>query len=711
MFKTAKLTLCIIVIQSSIAPLAAQSFEEVTTVVAIEIPVQVVRDGKPVRGLTAEDFEIFEGRKQHEIVEFEEFDLGSTATAPHDGRVEKPLPITARRHFLLLFDLSFSDPKSITVARSAARDLVQNQAHPQDLIAVGTYSDAQGFKLILGFSSDRGQVDFALENLGLAQPLHSVEDPLGLIIADLSAPSGAGGGGGAGNRAGDVVNEFRDMQIQTRRNTRDQKENQAIALMSSLESVGTLLRSVQGRVQVVLLSEGFETSVILGAEGTTQEEQARLSEMALNVAFGESFRVNQDERYGSTRALSAMERMLEEFRRADAAIHTVDIGGLQAGADVQSNTSSARSDRANGLFIMANETGGEFYRNTNDLGVAMTEVIERTSVTYVLVFQPSEIALDGSYHKLKVRLKDAPRGTRLIHREGYYAPLPYNQQSPDSRRLATAGLLMGGNDGGSIDSSVIAVPVRDEAGSSYVAVLIEIDGEALLSSPSSELSQAEIYAYALDENGSIKDFFTERVGLALEQAGEKLRESGLKYWGELDLAPGEYLLRVLTRNGMTGDSALQTLDLTVPDLEDGKVHLLPPLFPESMNKWLLAREEVQVQRSGEFPFVLQGQPFFPSALPSISDNTIATVCMMNYGLSGHSIELDGRILSGDGSPLEDPEIWVSWLPSPESDPEGCLPVSIQGVGLEPGNYVLEITGKEASTGSSWSSSTPVSVTG
>ena len=55
--------------------LPAQEFEDVTTVVAIEIPVQVLRDGKPVRGLTAEDFEIFEGRTQHELVAFEEIDL------------------------------------------------------------------------------------------------------------------------------------------------------------------------------------------------------------------------------------------------------------------------------------------------------------------------------------------------------------------------------------------------------------------------------------------------------------------------------------------------------------------------------------------------------------------------------------------------------------------------------------------------------------
>ncbi len=694
-----------------LATLSAQEFEDVTTVVAIEIPVQVIKDGKPVRGLTADDFEILEGRKQHEIVAFEAIDLSPTTRTSESAPdvIDKPVPISARRHFLLLFDLSFSDPKSVTVARRAARDLIEVQGHSQDLIAVGTYSSSRGFNLVLGFTSDRGQVEFALDNLGLAEPLHRVEDPLGLLIADLS--SGGGTGGGAGNRADDVVANFRDMQIQTRRNERSQKENQVLALLSSLESAGTLLRSVPGRVQVVLLSEGFETSVILGAEGTTQEEQERMSEMARNVAFGESFRVDQDERFGSTRALSALERMLSEFRRADAAIYTIDIGGLQAGGDVESRTSSTRPDRSNGLFIMAHETGGDFYRNTNDLEVAMEEMVEQTSVTYLLVFQPPDIELDGSYHRLKVRLKNDSRGTRLVHREGYYAPLPYNQQTPEARQLATAGLLMGGDESGSITPSVLALPIRDGAGKPYVPVLIEIDGEALLASPSKDYSQVEIYVYALDKNGSIQDFFTERVGLVLSDAADKLRESGFKYWGELDLEPGDYLLRVLVRNGMTGDSGLRVVTLTVPDLEQAGAFLLPPLFPEPMDKWLVAREEVSTERRGAFPFVLQGKAFFPAGRPDIADNKIATVCLMDYGLSDRSLELSGRFLTSDSSPVPDVDVWVHWLPDPKYQGTGCMPATIQAVGMPPGEYILEVTAKEPATGNSWSTTTPITVPG
>ena len=75
--------------------------------------------------------------------------------------------------------------------------------------------------------------------------------------------------------------------------------------------------------------------------------------------------------------------MLEELRRADATVHAVDIGGLRAGPE---NTTRAKGEDS--LFMMADGTGGELYRNFNDLGGVMEQMLDRTSVTYVLVFQP-----------------------------------------------------------------------------------------------------------------------------------------------------------------------------------------------------------------------------------------------------------------------------------------------------------------------------------
>jgi hypothetical protein len=49
------------------AAAAGGAFSETTQVTAVEIPVQVVRDGEPVRGLTAADFAISEAGKPRAI--------------------------------------------------------------------------------------------------------------------------------------------------------------------------------------------------------------------------------------------------------------------------------------------------------------------------------------------------------------------------------------------------------------------------------------------------------------------------------------------------------------------------------------------------------------------------------------------------------------------------------------------------------------------
>ncbi|HEY7215434.1 MAG TPA: hypothetical protein VIC28_12440, partial [Thermoanaerobaculia bacterium] len=101
--------------------LAQQTFSGATEVVVVEVPVQVVKDGEPVRGLTANDFEVFDGRRKVPVTGFEVLDLATAA--PAGAAAEAQIPASARRHFLMLFDLSFSEPKALAKARDAAKDV------------------------------------------------------------------------------------------------------------------------------------------------------------------------------------------------------------------------------------------------------------------------------------------------------------------------------------------------------------------------------------------------------------------------------------------------------------------------------------------------------------------------------------------------------------------------------------------------------------
>jgi hypothetical protein len=165
------------------APMGAQTtFSGSTDVVEVEVPVQVVRDGQPVRGLTAADFELYEGRRKIEVTGFHAVDLAGPAAR---GAV----PPAARRQLLLLFDLAFSNPKAVIAAREAARSLVLKGVRSGDLVGVATYSAAHGPQILLGFTSDRRQVDAALDALGAVRD-DRAGDPLRLVMSRSAGAAG-----------------------------------------------------------------------------------------------------------------------------------------------------------------------------------------------------------------------------------------------------------------------------------------------------------------------------------------------------------------------------------------------------------------------------------------------------------------------------------------------------------------------------------------
>nr|MDP9121636.1 hypothetical protein [Acidobacteriota bacterium] len=154
---------------------AARAFEDTAQVVDVEVPVYVTgRDGQPVRGLKASDFEVYDEGEPQKLSGFEVLDLDlleprtADANSPPPARLEE-LDSSLRRHFLFLFDLSFASPSAILKARLAARDFGLRSLRPTDLAAVATYSLDRGPRLVLTFTPDRGQLAHAIDTLGLRE--------------------------------------------------------------------------------------------------------------------------------------------------------------------------------------------------------------------------------------------------------------------------------------------------------------------------------------------------------------------------------------------------------------------------------------------------------------------------------------------------------------------------------------------------------------
>ena len=453
------------------------------------------------------------------------------------------------------------------------------------------------------------------------------------------------------------------------------------ALTRSLADLAKMMGAVDGRKMVVYLSEGYDASLLRGTE-----DAAERSEMDEAAASGEYWKVDSEKRYGDTKTGNQVEKMLDEFRRADCVIQAVDIGGLRAQGDL----GFQRTGGKDSLLQMAKGTGGELYENTNDLGAAMGEMLKRTGVTYVLTYQPEGLKRDGSYHPLKVELKNVPRGARIVARPGYYAPRPYAQQSPLQKLLEAGNGVMSGEESGAIATSVLAAPFEVAGDKAYVPVLIEVDGKSLTANTQGTTLPTEIYVYALDETGAVHDFLSQTLGIDLTKNAAALKQSGLKFFGHLDLLPGSYSLRVLVRNGVTGASGLRVVPVKVPAFAQNQPALLPPFFPEPPNKWLLAREAPRGDaKPPAYPFMLQQQAFIPGARPVLAEGQEARLALVGYNLGAGELKADSKVLTPDGKEVAPADLKVLDRES-GSSPER-LAATFRPPKLAPGPYVLRVT--------------------
>ncbi|HVS12354.1 MAG TPA: VWA domain-containing protein [Thermoanaerobaculia bacterium] len=685
-------------------PAAAQrrqpQFDDVTTVTLVEVPVQVTSKGEPVRGLTKDNFEILDGKKKQDISFFEVVDLGEE-TGPGAAA---DVPVAGRRHFLVFFDLTLSDINSVGRAREAAKDVVLNSLHPTDLVGVATYAPTTGPQLLLSFTTDRRQVEYAIDTLGFVEQRAEQRDPLGLVsggIEDFGVEAGGGDQGGSGGVAGlDIESELAS-QVQAvasirGRAQREEQISYIARLMDGLSQMGGVMAAIEGRKHVLFLSEGFNGELLFGTEDSG--EIARINRA---VEEGRTQDVDNEVRFGDSGARRVVDRALNTLRAADCTVQAVDIGGLLAGA---------KNSNIEALQYMARQTGGEMFANYNRLGDAMNEVLKRTSVTYLLAFSPTDLANDGSYHELKVRLKDAPRGVDVIHRPGYFAPKPAGQQNPFEQRLQLAQEVIGGQAGGRIGTGALATPFLIPGEKAYVPVLVEIAGADLVHGLGEDVVPMEIYAYAIDSGGTVRDFFASRLGVDKTAAGPALTATGVKYWGHFDLGPGEYTVRVLVRNAATGSTGLDVSSVTVPEGE-GQLALLPPLVPEQPGKWVFLREQEADQRAGvPYPFMAGGNPFIPAARPELAGSGQTPVHLLAYNLGAGSLSVTAELFDDAGQSVQGGSMALAGDASSEGG-VSSVPAVFEGRQVAPGVYTLVVTLKDLSSNADGTASIPVRVVG
>jgi tetratricopeptide (TPR) repeat protein len=207
-------------------------------------------------------------------------------------------------------------------------------------------------------------------------------------------------------------------------------------------------------------------------------------------------------------------------------------------------------------------------------------------------------------------------------------PPPLRVLRTGGLRVETAALLMSGQEGGTIPLATLVVPLPGPPGipRSRVAVLLEMDGAEVVAGQTANVLRLEVCLYAITlpaaggAGGRVAGSRMDTVEIDLSRLGPDLEKSGLKYTGELELAPGEYALRALVRNAGTGEVGLRSIPVTIPDFGQRRGLLLPPLFPEPAGAWVVARGAGLTSPQPVF-----SMDALPSARPILAPAVRATV--------------------------------------------------------------------------------------
>ncbi len=258
--------------------------------------------------------------------------------------------------------------------------------------------------------------------------------------------------------------------------------------------------------------------------------------------------------------------LFERAIRANVVINTIDMRGLFAiiagGPADQPPVHSAlgvtaldEADRdaamqsADVLAELANATGGAFFHNDNDLKSGLNLIAARPEYTYVLGFSPEELKYDGSYHSLKVSLKN-PAGLTLQARRGYWAPA----HASDSAEAAQEELQETVFSRDELQAIPLQVQTEffESGDAKYsLTVTAQLDAKALRFTKDGErnVDTVTVVAGLFDPDGNYIAGIEKRLNLRLRDGTlAAFENAGMNVKEDFTVAPGRYLVRVVVRD-------------------------------------------------------------------------------------------------------------------------------------------------------------------
>ena len=657
------------------------------------LPVFVVdREGRAVRGLQASDFEVQADGRKAEVVSFRYVDTTEA------GEADEVSPSSAaRRRFLLLFDKSFTDPAGLQRAQQAALDFVRRRLAVSDLAAVATFDINNGVRLVANFTDDRALLAHAVETLGVPT-LTRISDPLGLAadfaVSDLRT-SQQETTAGPDEQLQDVL---RVLVKRMRQSEEYAYLRNVELLLGSLGGLARALQGVEGRKQVLYFSAGFDARLLSGESGSEQRMSGE------SLAAGRLWEVDGFSRFGDSNLRQALGDVTRGLAAADAVVHSIDVTGLGADRSLVQTTPSEDTVRdttnRESLGFLATETGGRLFKDANDLGPALAEMLEMTSRYYVLGFQPEAERGPGTFHKIKVKVDR--KGTKVSHRPGWFERAPVAGQTLLQRQFDLAELVVTGGDRDELPFASLCLPFPAPGERQTLGLVVQVPRDSLLWADRGPAA-IEVYAYAVADDGGVRDHLAQFVQLDTRQADPEGRAQGVSLFGALSVPPGRYTLRLMVRERESGRRSVRFLDVTVPPFDGRRAFALPPLVVDEAERWLSLEmgPGKAVPESAVQPFRTPAGPFVPRASFEVASGGTERLVLVVWdpaepGDPAADVEIRSSLTAADGRAVPAGRLRVERVHRGEGGRRTFV-LSYAPEALEPGDYTLRVRLGEGGT--------------
>ncbi|MCP4201269.1 MAG: VWA domain-containing protein [bacterium] len=469
------------------------------------------KDGRPVAGLTEDDFEVFEDGNPVEITNFftveqpevleEIVETGELPERSIQSAGPKLLPADQRLNLVVYVDQFNLRPFNRNRVLESLEEFLENRIRSGDnVMLVSAY---RGAEIVQPFTRDRQAVIDGLREMQKQSTYRQMDEAR--IRQTIRSMQIAAGQGRAKSARAYLRSYVQEAQANVRRS--------AMALRDSVRSLGGL----PGRKAFLYVSEGLPQRP---GDELYQQLQAIFGTAAgLQDAAGPGEDMNPSSEALAEDQTRLFGRVVREANAHQVTFYTFDATGSTGTSHLSAEAGGTLISGSGGrtafdavrqhnlqqpLIEMAETTGGRSVLNTFDFDDALDDVAANFDVFYSLGYSPPEGG-DDEFHRIEVRLKN-DSGLRVRHRTGYVDKRP--EERIADRTVSTLVFDLEKNPlGVAIEFGRAEKQGRDK----YhlpVLVRIPIRGVTLLPNGEHEEGRLKIFVAVKDDEGAISDLHT-----------------------------------------------------------------------------------------------------------------------------------------------------------------------------------------------------------